>query len=178
MIALALLAGGLLIAVNAVFVATEFALVASRTHLLEEAAEGGDRGAVLALRARSDLRRQLSGAQLGITVSSVLLGILAEPSIGGLVAPALDRLQMPSGVTETVGWLLALGTAAVLQMLLGELDPKNVAIAPPVSPGAGPQRGRGGPATGDLGARPPGRPRSAAVRLHPGRRDRACDRCP
>lgn len=131
MIALALLAGGLLIAVNAVFVATEFALVASRTHLLEEAAEGGDRGAVLALRARSDLRRQLSGAQLGITVSSVLLGILAEPSIGDLVAPALDRLQMPSGVTETVGWLLALGTAAVLQMLLGELVPKNVAIAEP-----------------------------------------------
>jgi CBS domain containing-hemolysin-like protein len=47
------------------------------------------------------------------------------------VAPALDRLQMPSGVTETVGWLLALGTAAVLQMLLGELVPKNVAIAEP-----------------------------------------------
>ena len=69
--------------------------------------------------------------ELFFVVFSVLLGILAEPSIGDLVAPALDRLQMPSGVTETVGWLLALGTAAVLQMLLGELVPKNVAIAEP-----------------------------------------------
>lgn len=79
--ALAIVAVVLLVAVNAVFVAVEFALLAARDIRLESDVEDERRGAVRALAARSDLRRQLSGAQLGITASSVALGVLAEPAI-------------------------------------------------------------------------------------------------
>jgi len=122
---LALAAVVILIAINSVFVATEFALVTSRTSRLQARAEGGSRGARLALNARTDLRRQMSGAQLGITLSSVALGILAEPAIGPWVSSVLEP------VVETTGWLMALAGASVLQMLFGELVPKNLAIADP-----------------------------------------------
>jgi len=120
-----------LVIVNGLFVATEFAVVASRPAVLEEAVEKNLRGAAAAYRARRDLRHQLSGAQVLITLSSVLLGILAEPAIGDLVRPALVGLVLPSGVIDTAVWITAIGIAAVLQMLVGELVPKNVAIAEP-----------------------------------------------
>ena len=128
---LALVAVVALIATNSVFVATEFALVTSRTSRLEARAEGGSRGARLALAARSDLRRQMSGAQLGITLSSVALGILAEPAIGPWVSSALEPVGVSEGAVETTGWVIALAGASVLQMLFGELVPKNLAIADP-----------------------------------------------
>ena len=128
---LALVAVVALIAINSVFVATEFALVTSRTSRLEARAEGGSRGARLALAARSDLRRQMSGAQLGITLSSVALGILAEPAIGPWVSSALEPVGVSEGAVETTGWVIALAAASVLQMLFGELVPKNLAIADP-----------------------------------------------
>ena len=128
---LALVAVVALIATNSVFVATEFALVTSRTSRLEARAEGGSRGARLALAARSDLRRQMSGAQLGITLSSVALGILAEPAIGPWVSSALEPVGVSDGAVETTGWVVALAGASVLQMLFGELVPKNLAIADP-----------------------------------------------
>lgn len=131
MTVLALLAAVLLVAVNALFVAVEFALLAARDSRLGADAEEGRRGAARAVAARRDLRRQLSGAQLGITASSVALGILAEPAIGRLLAPVLDGLGLPSGVATTTSWVVALALAAVTQMLLGELVPKNVAIADP-----------------------------------------------
>ncbi len=131
MTVLALLLAVLLVAVNALFVAVEFALLASRDSRLEADADDGRRGAARAVAARRDLRRQLSGAQLGITASSVALGILAEPAIGRLLAPVLEALGVSEGVATTTGWIVALAVAAVVQMLLGELVPKNVAIADP-----------------------------------------------
>ena len=128
---LALLAVVVLIATNAVFVATEFALVASRPSRLQERAQLGSRVASSALAARSDLRRQMSGAQLGITLSSVALGILAEPAIGPMVASVLEPIGVPTTAVGTVSWLVALGAASVFQMLFGELVPKNLAIADP-----------------------------------------------
>ena len=80
MILLSLVAVAALVVVNGLFVATEFAVVASRPAVLDEAVRNGLRGAGAARRARGDLRRQLSGAQVLITISSVLLGILAEPA--------------------------------------------------------------------------------------------------
>ncbi|MEE3275011.1 MAG: hemolysin family protein, partial [Actinomycetota bacterium] len=129
--ALALVAVGLLVAVNAVFVAVEFALLASSGMRLESDVEEGRIGAARALAARRDLRRQLSGAQLGITASSVALGILAEPAIGRLFEPLFDVLGLPTGVASATSLVVALGLAAIVQMLLGELVPKNVAIAEP-----------------------------------------------
>ena len=131
MIFLALLSVVILIAVNAVFVATEFSLVASRPVRLNKAAEQGSRLARLALEARSDLRRQMSGAQLGITLSSVALGVLAEPAIGPIVSLVLDPIGIAEGTIKTVSWLVAIGLATTLQMLFGELVPKNIAIAEP-----------------------------------------------
>ena len=120
-----------LIFINSVFVATEISLVASRISRLEELAEGGSRTAIRALEARKDLRKQLSGAQLGITLSSVILGILAEPSIGELIRSLLENLGLPSGVSETTSWISAIAIAAMFQMMFGEIVPKNVAIADP-----------------------------------------------
>ncbi|MEE2769402.1 MAG: hemolysin family protein [Actinomycetota bacterium] len=120
-----------LVATNAVFVATEFALVASRPSQLQKRAQEGSRAASSALTARSDLRRQMSGAQLGITLSSVALGILAEPAIGPAVASALEPIGVPATAIGTVSWLVALSAASVFQMLFGELVPKNLAIADP-----------------------------------------------
>ena len=120
-----------LILVNSVFVATEISLVASRISRLEELAEGGSRTAKRALEARKDLRKQLSGSQLGITLSSVILGILAEPSVGELIRSLLENLGAPSGVSETASWIAAIAIAAMLQMMFGEIVPKNIAIADP-----------------------------------------------
>ncbi|MEC7810880.1 MAG: CNNM domain-containing protein, partial [Actinomycetota bacterium] len=120
-----------LIFINSIFVATEISLVASRISRLEELAEGGSRTAIRALEARKDLRKQLSGAQLGITLSSVILGILAEPSIGELIRSLLENLGLPSGVSETTSWISAIAIAAMFQMMFGEIVPKNIAIADP-----------------------------------------------
>ncbi len=131
MTVLALCSVLVLVAVNALFVATEFALVAARPSALAEAAEGGSRAAARALRARRELRLQMSGAQLGITVSSIALGVLAEPAIGALLADAFSAMAVPEGAVDSVSWVVAIGLAAVTQMLFGELVPKNLAIAAP-----------------------------------------------
>jgi CBS domain containing-hemolysin-like protein len=131
MILLSLLAVVALVAVNALFVATEFALVAARPSSLEAAAAEGSGSASRALAARRDLRVQMSGAQLGITVSSIALGVLAEPTIGRHLEPLIYAAGLPSGVSSTTALVLAIGLAAVFQMLFGELVPKNFAIADP-----------------------------------------------
>ena len=131
MILLSLLAVVALVAVNALFVATEFALVAARPASLEAAAAEGSGSAARARAARRDLRVQMSGAQLGITVSSITLGVLAEPTIGRHLESLTDAAGLPSGVSSTTALALAIGLAAVFQMLFGELVPKNFAIADP-----------------------------------------------
>ena len=131
MILLSLLVVVALVAVNALFVATEFALVAARPSSLEAAAAEGSVSASRALAARRDLRVQMSGAQLGITVSSIALGILAEPTIGRHLESLADAAGLPSGVSSTTALVLAIGLVAVFQMLFGELVPKNFAIADP-----------------------------------------------
>ena len=131
MIVLPLLAMVALVAVNALFVATEFALVAARPSSLEAAAADGSGSAARALVARRDLRVQMSGAQLGITVSSIALGVLVEPTIGRRMESITYAAGFPSGVSSTVALVLVIGLAAVFQMLFGELVPKNVAIADP-----------------------------------------------
>jgi len=113
MILLSLLVVVALVAVNALFVATEFALVAARPSSLEAAAAEGSVSASRALAARRDLRVQMSGAQLGITVSSIALGILAEPTIGRHLESLADAAGLPSGVSSTTALVLAIGLVAV-----------------------------------------------------------------
>ncbi|QGG94504.1 DUF21 domain-containing protein [Actinomarinicola tropica] len=129
--ALGLLAVVALIAGNAWFVAAEFAYVAARRGRLVEAEESGDRRAPRALQVLGRLSFMLSGAQLGITVTSLVVGFIAEPTLGAALEPVVGWLGVSErarpGIALTVGFVVA--TAA--QMVFGELAPKNLAIARP-----------------------------------------------
>ncbi|WP_018502228.1 hemolysin family protein [Parafrankia discariae] len=122
----------LLIAGNALFVAAEFALVAVEPHQIEEAANAGDRRAGIVLRAVRSLSFQLSGAQLGITVTSLVVGYIAEPAVATLVEPLLDAAHIPPSPRDITAIVLGLVLATVTQMVFGELVPKNWAISEPV----------------------------------------------
>jgi CBS domain containing-hemolysin-like protein len=121
--ALRLGASALLIVLNALFVVAEFSLVAADRSALDRAAAGGDRRAGRATALLDRLSFHLSGTQMGITVTSVLLGFLAEPAVAAVLDPVL------SDPPRAVSVALALVIATVFQMVLGELVPKQVAIA-------------------------------------------------
>jgi CBS domain containing-hemolysin-like protein len=120
-----------LIFANGYFVAAEFGYVAARRSRLEERAAAGDRRAPRALDVVGRLSFMLSGAQLGITVTSLLVGYVAEPTLGRALEPVVGLFglgeQAAAGAAFTAAFVLA--TAA--QMVLGELAPKNLAIAKP-----------------------------------------------
>jgi len=128
---------------TALYVAAEFSLVAVDRTQLERAARSGDHAAGRVLAAVRTLSFQLSGAQLGITVTTLVVGFIAEPSLSVLLEPALGAVGLPEGATRPVTIVIALVFATVLQMVLGELIPKNLAIARPDQVAraiAGPQR--------------------------------------
>ena len=139
---LLLLAVGL-VAANGLFVAAEFSFVSADRTKVEQEAERGTRGAGSMLAALRSLSTQLSGAQLGITATSLLVGFIAEPSLASILQGPLGSLGLAEGTTDGVSVTLALLVATVFQMVLGELVPKNWAIAEPLRVGrvvAGPQR--------------------------------------
>jgi|SRR5829696_4695289 len=123
----------LLLAVNAFFVASEFALISARRDRLEALAEQGKRSAVTVIRAGENLSLMLAGAQLGITICSILLGRIGEPAIAHLLEKPFDALGIPEAVLHTVSFTVALAAVVVLHVLLGEMVPKNIAIAGPES---------------------------------------------
>ncbi|WP_267242187.1 hemolysin family protein [Streptomyces sp. PR69] len=127
----------------AVFVAAEFSLTTVERGELERAAQAGERGAAGALKAAKRLTFQLSGAQLGITVTSLVIGMLAEPSLAMLLHGPLTSAGLPSGAVPTVATLLGVAASTVVLMVVGELVPKNWAISSPLAVAkvvAGPQR--------------------------------------
>ncbi|MGA4533027.1 hemolysin family protein [Ectopseudomonas chengduensis] len=118
-----------IIAANGYFVAQEFAYMAvDRTRLAVLAADG-DASAKRALEVTKRTSFMLSGAQLGITVTGLLVGVVAEPLVGQSLGVLLGGVGIPSEVGVTVGTLLALVVATIIQMIFGELYPKNLAIA-------------------------------------------------
>jgi CBS domain containing-hemolysin-like protein len=135
-----LLAFVALTAGNAFFVAAEFSLVTVDRAMVDRLADEGDSGARTMRKALRQLSFQLSGAQLGITIASLLSGYLAEPALARLIAPALSFL---GSARDGVATALGLVIATLLSMLFGELVPKNAAIARPLSTArltAGPMR--------------------------------------
>ncbi len=126
---LGLLAIGLLIFATGVFVAAEFALVASDRGRVEAMAEAGSRRARAARGVLKHAAFHLSGVQFGITVASLLLGFVAEPSLAHLIEPVLEPVL--HGATPFVGVVVALTIATLAEMVLGELVPKTLAIAGP-----------------------------------------------
>lgn len=125
--------GILLILGNAVFVAAETALVTADRAEVAAAAAAGDRRAQQVSEALTRLSTQLSGAQLGITVTSLAIGLVAEPSVARLLEGPLTSTGLPEGAIDPVAIGLALLLASVVQMVLGELVPKNLALARPLA---------------------------------------------
>jgi len=128
---LALLLGLVLLALNAFFVATEFALVSSRRSQIEPQAQAGSRLARTTLVAMERVDAMIAGIQLGVTVCSVILGAVAEPAVSHVVEPAVTVLHLPQGVVHPVAFVIALGLVAYLHVVLGEMVPKNLTLAGP-----------------------------------------------
>jgi CBS domain containing-hemolysin-like protein len=127
---LVLLSIGLVLACG-MFVAAEFAFVTVDRASVERAAERGDRGADGVQAALRKLSTQLSGAQLGITITNLLIGFLAEPAVASLLEGPFTALGISPGTAAGLSVTVALVLATVLTMVVGELIPQNVAIARP-----------------------------------------------
>lgn len=128
-LALALAVG--LLAANAFFVGAEFALMSARRSAVEPLAEAGDRRAITVLWAMEHVSLMLAAAQLGITICSTSLGLVAEPAIAHLVEGPLHALGVPGELTHPIAFVLALLVVVYLHVVLGEMVPKNLAVAGP-----------------------------------------------
>ncbi|WP_062997373.1 hemolysin family protein [Nocardia mikamii] len=120
-----------LLGANAFFVGAEFALISARRDRLETLAAQGKRGAGTVIRAAEHLSMMLAAAQLGITICSLLLGRIGEPAIAHLLERPFDLVGVPDQLLHPVGFALALGLVVILHMLMGEMIPKNIALAGP-----------------------------------------------
>ncbi|MEO7130628.1 MAG: hemolysin family protein [Dermatophilaceae bacterium] len=127
----ALLVSVALLGANAFFVAAEFALVASKRHRLEDAARKGSKGARAAVKGSHELSMMLAGAQLGITVCTLLLGALAKPAVAALLEPLFTLTGLPDEIAGVLAVVLAVSLVIFLHMVVGEMAPKSWAIAHP-----------------------------------------------
>ena len=130
----------LLVLACGMFVAAEFAFVTVDRGQVDRVAGEGDAGAQGVQRALRSLSTQLSGAQVGITVTNLAIGFLAEPAIARLIDGPLEAAGLPQGAVRPVAITLALALSTVLTMLFGELVPKNLAIARPMETARATQR--------------------------------------
>ncbi len=125
-----LLVAVLLLVANAFFVAYEFAVIVAKKSDFEADAAAGKRSAQLAMKAFSEVSLQLAGAQLGITMASLGLGSVAEPAIGHALED-LFHIYLSESVSAIAGFVVALTIVVFLHLVLGEMVPKNIAIAAP-----------------------------------------------
>jgi CBS domain containing-hemolysin-like protein len=125
-----LLALGLLL-LNAFFVGAEFAVISARRSQVEPLAAQGRRSARTTLWALEHLSLMLACAQLGITVASLGLGAVAEPAVAHLLEAPFAAVGLPEGLVHPVAFVLALAVVVYLHVVVGEMVPKNLAIAGP-----------------------------------------------
>ena len=125
--------GLLLIVGTGLFVASEFALVGLDRADLEARRDRGESRLGMTIAALKITSTHLSSAQLGITLTTLLTGFTMEPALSNLLRPVLDGWGMPEAVTTTVAVIVAMVVATTLSMILGELVPKNFAMALPVA---------------------------------------------
>ncbi|ERH27928.1 hemolysin family protein [Schaalia sp. HMT-877] len=130
--ALMLVLGLVLTAGTFVFVSAEFSLVAIDQAVVEKRAEEGQRGAARVLRATKTLSTQLSGAQVGITLTTILLGYTTQSTIASLLESALGSAGVAWGLATGIAAFAAAAFINVFSMLFGELVPKNLALAHPM----------------------------------------------
>ena len=129
---LAIAVGTMLIAFNGAFVALEFGLIGGMRSAIDSEARKGRRSAVAAQRLQSDVLTTLGGAQLGITVCSLIVGRLVEPAVASLIESLVHQFgDISDALLHSISFALALGMIVVMHMVLGEMVPKNLAITGP-----------------------------------------------
>ncbi len=120
-----------LLLANAFFVGAEFALISSRRDRLEALLEHRTKRARIVINASKNVSQMLAGAQLGITICSLLLGRLGEPAVAHQLAGLFRLVNLPDYALHAVSFAIALAFVTVLHVLIGEMVPKNLAIAEP-----------------------------------------------
>lgn len=120
-----------LLALNAVFVAAEFALISARRTQLEPRVAAGSRPARMALRAIENITLVIAAAQLGITICSLGLGAVGEPAIAHLLEPVFNAVNLPDGVVHPISFVIAMTIVVLMHVVLGEMVPKNLALVGP-----------------------------------------------
>ncbi|CUU55957.1 hypothetical protein CcI49_01350 [Frankia sp. CcI49] len=120
-----------LLAGNAFFVGAEFALISARRDTIEPRAAAGSRAAKVTLHAMEHVSLMLAGAQLGITVCTLGLGALSEPAIAHLLEAPFEAVGLPTSMRHPVAFAIALTLVTYLHVVIGEMVPKNLALALP-----------------------------------------------
>ncbi|PGH51536.1 hemolysin family protein [Streptomyces sp. Ru87] len=128
---LQLLFAALLVLGNGFFVGAEFALVSVRRSQIEPLAAGGSARARTVLHGLENLPQMMAAAQFGITVCSLTLGAVAEPTVAGLLEPVFHAARLPDAVVHPLGYAIALAAVVALHLVIGEMVPKNLAMAAP-----------------------------------------------
>jgi CBS domain containing-hemolysin-like protein len=121
----------LLLLGNSFFVCAEFALVSARRTKVEPKAAAGSRVARTTLRAMEELSQMIAAAQFGITVCSLGLGAVAEPALAHLIEPVARAVNLPDGWLHPVAFTIGMACVVYLHVVLGEMVPKNLALAGP-----------------------------------------------
>ena len=127
----AILIAVVLLAGNAFFVGAEFALISARRSQIEPRAQEGSRMARTTLHAMEHVSLVMAGAQLGITICSLGLGAVGEPAVAHLLEPLFHLFGVPETLLHPVAFAVALAIVVYLHVVLGEMVPKNIAIAGP-----------------------------------------------
>jgi CBS domain containing-hemolysin-like protein len=128
-----LLALGLILTVGTgFFVASEFSMLNVERNDLESRASRGEKGLGVSIRALKSTSTHLSAAQLGITVTTLLTGFVAEPALSKILEPALSPLGLGIELQKVLGVILGMTIATTFAFLIGELVPKNMALSSPL----------------------------------------------
>ncbi|WMX48026.1 hemolysin family protein [Streptomyces roseicoloratus] len=125
---LPLLLAVLLVLANGFFVGAEFALVSVRRSQIEPL---GTKRARQVLYGLENLPQMMAAAQFGITVASLTLGAVAEPTVARLLEPVFHAVAVPEGLVHPLGYVIALAAVVFLHLVIGEMVPKNLAMADP-----------------------------------------------
>ncbi|KIF70805.1 membrane protein [Streptomyces sp. AcH 505] len=131
MSALQLLFAVLLVLANGFFVGAEFALVSVRRSQIEPHAARGSARARQVLHGLEHLPQMMAAAQFGITICSLTLGAVAEPTVARMLEPLFHAARLPDGVVHPLGYVIALALVVSLHLVIGEMVPKNLAMAAP-----------------------------------------------
>ena len=116
---------------NAFFVAAEFAVITARRAQIEPRAEAGSRPAKITIKAMEKVSLMLATTQLGVTICSLLILVIAEPSVHALLEPGLQAVGLPEGAVVGVAFVITLILVSFLHVVIGEVVPKNISFSIP-----------------------------------------------